>query len=442
MKQAPIDTIWRPFNYIFKKQITVGILLMLSVVIALVWANSPWRHSYHALWEIEFTIGTADYFLKKSLHHWINDALMSIFFFSVGLEIKREILAGELSSWREAALPAAAALGGMIVPAGIYLAINYQGEGVNGWGVPMATDIAFTLGIIALIGNRIPTALKVFLTALAIVDDIGAVLVIAFFYTASVDLNDLLIAGGFLVVMIGGNLLGIRNYFFYISVGIFGIWLAILFSGIHATIAGVLAALGIPSRTKIEMDKAVDKLDTLAEELDETEQIEGEFITEKQVRILNKVKTTSARAETVSQRLEYYLSPFVSFFIMPVFALANAGVEIQGDLLTLLTHPVSIGVMVGLLAGKFLGVSLFSHGAVALGMAQLPQGIRWKQLYGVALLAGVGFTMSLFITDLAFEKEQLASYAKVGILMASTLAALLGLGILYLSGEKSSQALH
>ncbi len=436
MNKEPIDHLWNPISRIFKHQITGGIVLILAVAIAMIWANSPFHHAYHALWETHFRVGTQSFFLDKSLHHWINDALMSIFFFSVGLEMKREVLEGELSSPRQAALPIAAALGGMLVPAAFYYLVNVSSGFTQGWGVPMATDIAFTLGLLALISKRVPVSLKVFLTALAVVDDLGAVLVIAFFYTAQIDWSDLLIAGLFLAIMFGANRLGVRSYLFYLIIGFFGLWMAILFSGIHATVAGVLAAFTIPSRTKVPKQHAVEEFKDLSKQLKKVNDLPGQFVAEEQIEVLENIKHTSNQAATVSQRLEYVLSPVITFLVMPIFALANAGVSLEGSLLTTFLHPISLGVFSGLLLGKILGVSVLSHLLIALGWGELPKNSTWLQLYGVAALAGVGFTMSLFISDLAFSEANFKTYAKVGVLFASGAAACIGLGILYFAKPK------
>jgi NhaA family Na+:H+ antiporter len=400
--------------------------LLLCTVVALVWANSSWANTYFNLWQTRITVGFGTAVLAKPLLLWINDGLMAVFFFVVGLEIKREILVGELASPRQAALPIAAALGGMLVPAALYFIINAGTESAAGWGIPMATDIAFALGVLALLGNRVPLALKVFLTALAIVDDIGAVLVIALFYTAEISLTSLLIGAVFLVCLVIANLAGARHPLIYALLGI-GLWLAFLKSGVHATVAGVLLAMTIPSKAPINTDEFLSRSRAMLDDFERTGE-SGDSVMTNAARqaALHTLERTCEQVATPMQRLEHALHSWVSFAIMPVFALANAGVSISGEFLATLTSRVSLGVALGLIIGKQVGILLFSWLAVRSRLAVLPHTVTWRQIYGAGWLGGIGFTMSLFIAGLAFVDASLLSAAKVGILTASTIAGIIG----------------
>ena len=425
-QKRPVDRIIRPFEEFAKMQASGGILLLGCTVLALVWANSPLAHQYNELWETHLKIGLGNWTLDKSLHHWINDGLMSIFFFVVGLEIKREMLEGELATARKAALPMMAALGGMLLPAILYLVFNAKSEGAVGWGIPMATDIAFALGILALLGNRVPVSLKIFLTALAIVDDMGAVLVIALFYTAEISWISLAIGGIFLIGMIVTNRIGSRHPVLYLILGICA-WIAFLKSGIHATIAGVLCAMTIPHSPAI---KTLEFAREGRRILDEFENAEDHGITpgtnEEQQAAVYALEVACERVQTPLMRLVHTMHPLVSFLIMPVFALANAGVTFDTGFMQTIFHPVSLGIIIGLVLGKQIGITLFSWLAIELGMASLPKGISISQIYGVSCLGGIGFTMSLFIAALAFEDGSLLSVAKLAILLASALSGLFG----------------
>ena len=427
---APIDQLMRPFQNFLEKEASGGILLLIFTVLALVWANSPFSDSYFHLWHTKLSIGLSNFNLNYSLHHWINDGLMAIFFFVVGLEIKRELLIGELSSLKKASLPIMAALGGMIFPALFYVVLNFGKEGISGWGIPMATDIAFAIGILALLGSKVPTGLKVFITALAIADDIGAVLVIAFFYTSNISIISLVFAGGVLLLLIIANFSGIRNLIVYSVLGII-LWLAFIFSGVHATIAGVLLAFTIPASSRINTAQFLSKGKKLLEDFDKAGE-EGPNVLSNEERqgIVQNLEDNCEKIMTPLQRYEHKLHPWVSFFIMPAFAFANAGVIISGNFLEELTNPVSIGIVTGLFLGKQVGISAFSWLSVKLKFASLPIGVTWKQIYSGGILAGIGFTMSLFIANLAFNSEQLLTISKVGILTASLLSGLIGFIIL------------
>lgn len=430
-EQPPIVAILSPFQQFIQSQTSGGFLLLSATVIALIWANSPYQAQYAELWKISLSVGIGNYHLEKSLLHLINDGLMAVFFFVVGLEIKREFLVGELSEPRQATLPLAAALGGMMVPASLYLALNRNGEGEMGWGIPMATDIAFVLGVLALLGKAIPLSLKVFLVALAIVDDLATVLVIALFYSSEISMTNLAIGGATLGLLVLSNFLGIRHPMVYGLVGVGGVWLAFLLSGIHATIAGVLVALTIPARPRIGREEFVQKIGHF---LDIFKQIgtpgPSVLANEKQSEVAEAVKVSGELVQTPLQRLEHHLQPWVSFVIMPIFALANAGIPFNQDLGASLIQPVSLGILVGLLLGKPLGIMVFSWIAVKSGLGRLPEGVGWRQIAGIGCLGGIGFTMSIFITNLAFRDSVLLTSAKASILLASLIAGIIGWCIL------------
>jgi NhaA family Na+:H+ antiporter len=425
-EQPPVERIVRPFQDFAHKQSSGGILLIIATLVALVWANSPWSESYAALWHTKLTVGIGDASISKDLTHWINDGLMAVFFFVVGLEIKREVLVGELSSVRNAALPVAAALGGAVVPAAIYLAFNVGTEGSAGWGIPMATDIAFALGVLALLGDRVPLALKVFLTALAIVDDIMAVLVIALFYTSEISWGALGVGALFLAALILANLIGVGRTVVYAVLGV-GLWLCFLLSGVHATIAGVLLALTIPAISFINPGAFLERSRYVLDRFEQAgEKGENVLANEERQAALHALNHAAYKLEPPLHELEHALHPWVVFAIMPIFALANAGVPLGGGIGEALTSPVAIGIVAGLLIGKQLGITLFAWLAVKSGLSVLPQGVTWRHVYGASWLAGIGFTMSLFITDLAFSDGSLVEAAKLGILAASLIAGAAG----------------
>ncbi len=406
-----------------------GIILIFAAITALIWANSAYYESYHYVWH-EFEVGFVwgDINMIGSLHHWINDGLMALFFFTLGLEIKREIMGGELSSLKKASMPIAAAIGGMLVPAIFYAIITINNpEVINGWGIPMATDIAFALGLLALLGKRVHINLKIFLTALAIADDLGAVMVIAVFYTESINYSELLSAAFFIGVLIIANLSGVRRTSFYGLIGLVGVWMVFVFSGVHATIAGVLIALTIPANTKIKENDYFNKLSKYLNKFNNEKPTDTKLLSSQQAHLLSKIDVLNDDAHTPLQKLEHSLHPFVAYFILPVFALSNAGVHIDGSVIEMLLHPISLGIIGGLVLGKFIGISLLSRLAVKLKIAVLPDGITWRQIYGVAFLAGIGFTMSIFISELAFNDEEQKQIAKVGIMAASLISAIIGM---------------
>ncbi|WP_337872423.1 Na+/H+ antiporter NhaA [Ignavibacterium sp.] len=421
-----IEKLLNPVQEFMHAETSGGIVLMICTIIALAWANSPFADSYHHLWHTYITFDFGGFVMKHSLHHWINDGLMVIFFFVVGLEIKRELLVGELSSAKKAALPVAGALGGMILPAIIYFSLNAGKEGIAGWGIPMATDIAFVVGIMALLGPKFPFSLKIFILALAIVDDIGAVLVIAIFYTAEISFTALLIAGGIVILLILFNRLGVRSLIVYTITGI-ALWLAFLKSGVHATVAGVLLAFTIPASSRINTNKFTNETRELLDEFDVSGEHGNNVLTnEKRLTLVQSIESNCEKILTPLQRFEHLLHPWVAFLIMPVFALANAGVSIGSGFTEALFNPISLGIILGLFLGKQLGIFGFSYIAIKLGLASKPEGVNYTKMYGAGILAGIGFTMSLFIANLAFASEELLNVAKVGVLTASLISGIIG----------------
>ena len=427
-EKEPIELILKPINEFLHKEASGGILLIIFTIIALVWANTSFSDSYHNLWHTHITISLGNLLtLDYPLHYWINDGLMVIFFFTVGLEIKRELLVGELSSLQKASLPIAGALGGMILPAVLYAIINAGGNGAGGWGIPMATDIAFVVGIMALLGPRIPLTLKIFVLALAIADDIGAVLVIAIFYTAEISISALIVGAIVLVVLIILNRLGTKSLLAYSLLGII-LWVAFLKSGVHATIAGVLLAFTIPASSRFDTKKFSDKVKEFIKHFDSTGDHWKNVLNnaERQNDVMA-IESSCQKVLTPLQRFEHGLHPWVSFLIIPIFALANAGVTLSGlNIFEALFSEISLGIILGLFVGKQLGIFGFSFLAVKLKLASLPQGVNWKNLYGAGILAGIGFTMSLFIASLAFNDPELLDLSKIGVLTGSVISGILG----------------
>jgi NhaA family Na+:H+ antiporter len=440
-RATPIERVLAPVHRLAHATTAGGLVLLLCAAVALLWANSPWAHSYHALWETPIVIGVGPLLARLTLQEAINDGLMAVFFFLVGLEIKREILVGELATARQAALPVAAAVGGMLVPALLFSIVNAGGDGARGWGIPMATDIAFALGVLAILGSRIPSSLRVFLSALAIADDLGAVLVIALFYTASVSWGALSAAGALLALSIGANAAGVRTPWAYAIIGL-ALWVAVLSSGVHATVAGVLLALTIPSRTRI--DEAAF-LHGARAALRDFEAACNPALTLLSSRAhqseLRRLERLTEQAQSPLARLEHALHGVVTFGVMPLFALANAGVSLHGGG-NLLATPVALGVLLGLVLGKPIGITLASWLAVRVNVAALPSGVSWRMLHGAAWLGGIGFTMSLFIAGLAFGgREDLLTAAKLGILLASVLAGVVGWLLLRMARRPAPEAL-
>ena len=437
MKTAPIDRwVINPIQKFINNSTTSGIVLFSSAFLAILIANSPWADEYHHLWELDFSVGFNGNFITKNLHHWINDGLMAIFFFVVGLELKREIIGGELRNPKNAILPIIAAIGGMLLPALIYYFFNQSGVTSDGWGIPMATDIAFALGVLYLLGDKVPLSLKVFLTALAIVDDIGAVLVIAFFYTSDINFVSLATGGVFMLVLIVSNIVGIRNTIYYGIIGIGGLWLAFLMSGVHATIAAVLAAMTIPADVKISEKIYTEKLQLLIAKFQKAKPNNNPTVTNNQLHIIEDIRICSKRALTPLQRLEHSMHPFVAFVVMPIFAFSNAGVVLSGDMFSQLNSSVFYGVFFGLILGKVLGVFGLVFLLVKLKWINLPDGMNNIHLLGVGFLASIGFTMSLFIGGLAFVNKEFIAQAKMGVLFASIVASFIGYIIIKYANRK------
>jgi NhaA family Na+:H+ antiporter len=456
-----------PFERFLRRTTAGGIILMGATVFTLLVANSPWGKVAHLLWEQPARIGIGAWQLETSLHHLVNDGLMAIFFLVVGLELKREILVGELSSLRDAALPVVAALGGMIVPAGIYYCFNPSGPLARGWGIPMATDIAFAVGILVLLAWRIPRNLIIFLTALAIADDLGAVLVIALFYSQTINLAALASSAAVLACLILLNRGGIRHALPYGLLGLL-LWFSLLESGIHATIAGVLLAFTIPARPAfqpLDFDLRLIQLQRsfhteavnscippgitdATERMTDNDPAEaansctsGQPLSNpRMAAIADSVEKAAKAVQSPLQRMEHILSPWVTFVIIPIFAISNAGIDLADlHLGEALRQPVTLGVIFGLVLGKFLGIGGFSWLAVKIGLGKLPGGVHWRHLFGVAWLGGIGFTMSLFISQLAFTNPALVEEAKLGILAASAISAVIGLIWLYRSAASPKQ---
>ena len=426
----PVERLLAPFREFSRASASGGLLLIGAAAVALLWANSAYADSYVGLWATEFTVSLGALTLSDSLLHWVNDGLMAIFFLAIGLELKREALVGELASPRRAALPIAAALGGAVVPAALFIAIVGEGAASRGWGVPMATDIAFALGILALLGRRAPLGLRIFVTALAIVDDLLAVLVIAIFYTGDLSVPALAAGLGVLAALVVANRIGVRRPLVYAALGL-ALWLAASESGIHATVAGVLLALTVPATTRLDSDAYVARAREHINDF-EGRTVGGEdATTEEHHAALWELEEATEQAQAPMLRIEHALHPWVSFLIVPVFALANAGVRVEMDLATALRDPISIGVILGLVIGKQLGITLGTLAVVRLGRASLPAGVGWRHIYGAAWLGGIGFTMSLFIAALAYgEGSPELALAKIGILAASVIAAIGGFAIL------------
>jgi Na+:H+ antiporter, NhaA family len=416
----PIELLASPFVRFARLEAGGGIVLLAGTVLALILANSPWQEGYHHILEGQVSVGVGRFVVSENRHEWINDGLMSLFFFLVGLEIKREILVGELSSFRRAAFPFAAALGGMIVPASLYLAVT-RGAGVqHGWAVPISTDIAFALGLLTFLGNRVPLSLKVFVTALAIVDDIFAVLVIAVFYTKEINYISLLLGIVCILLSAGANALGVRKPIVYGVIGIFA-WFGVLNSGVHATIAGILLAFTIPATTFLDRTEFLRESRSLLDQLESAPSDSFEQHT-----IIHTMERNVELAESPLHRIEHQLQPWISFLVIPLFAFANAGVNIGANIVPALHHPVSWGITLGLVVGKPLGICLFGYLAVKAGLASLADNVSWRQVLGGGCLCGIGFTMSLFVTTLAFEEDAIVNIAKIAILAASVVSGIAG----------------
>jgi len=418
------------FEWFVHSEVTGSILLLACTLIALVWANSPWAGVYDDLLHTYIGVSWGDAVFKLNLHHWINDGLMVIFFFVIGLEIKRELVVGELSSFEKASLPVAAALGGMVVPALFFVFLNYGGDAARGWGIPMATDIAFALGVLAIFGKRAPLGLKVFLTALAIADDLGAVAVIALYYTEKIDFGALGVAAIFLVALVAANRFKVRRIGILLGLMV-AVWLAVFASGVHATIAGILLAMVIPVRPEMNIKQFISNAEACLEKAKEKLESGSCIVTDsEQLNTVGVIHTRAGETLPTGLMLEHYLHPVQVWLILPLFALANAGVPLGGNLTEVLTSPLALGIIAGLVVGKPLGVFLMSWLVVRTGMGRLPAGVTWAQVVGAGCLAGIGFTMSLFVSDLAFDDPALITAAKIGILAASLISGIIGFVIL------------
>jgi len=416
-----------PFEHFLHAQTTTGLVLIIMTLLALIVANSPLNEAYEHLIHTKLSFSIGSLHLTHSLHHWINDGLMAIFFFLIGLEIKREILVGELSNIKVAILPILAAVGGMVVPALIYTALNTGTVGANGWGIPMATDIAFAISALVLLGRRVSPALVTFLVALAIVDDLGAVIVIALFYTAQINFEFLFLAAAMFLLMLMLNRFGIRAMLPYFLLGIV-MWFFMLESGVHATIAGVIAAFAIPSKPKIPPVDFASHTKNLLQEYENYPVATDHTMHEKQKAILQNLKDRINAVVSPAGQLEQSLHLPVSLIIIPIFAFANAGIAIDfSSIDKIIFEPVSLGIILGLLVGKILGIAGTAFIAIKSGIAKLPQNSSMSQVFGVAALGGIGFTMSIFVADLAFiDNPELIFQAKIGILTASLCAGALG----------------
>lgn len=409
-------------DFIHTEEIS-GIILFIAAVVAVVWSNSPWAELYFRFWETVLTIGVGPFSVSENLQHWVNDGLMAIFFFVVGMEVKRELVHGELSELRRAALPVAAALGGMVVPALLFLGFNAGSDGVRGWGIPMATDIAFALGVLALLGGQIPSVVRIFLLTLATVDDIGAILVIAIFYTENLSFIALEVSLLLLGIIFALQRSQVRSHLIYVLIAVL-FWVSVLKSGIHATIAGVLLGFLVPAHPYFSRSTFVESAESLLSRCKE-KIIQGDR--DHSEVLLGQLEELVRGTEAPLERLERQFHPWVSYIILPLFALANSGIALSGDVVrTAVSSPVTLGIMVGLLVGKLVGVVGASWLAIWLRIATpLPQ-VTWSYLVGIGLLAGIGFTVSLFITGLAFEEAALVANAKIGVFVASIIAGLGG----------------
>lgn len=425
----------RPFEAFASLEASGGILMLLMTAAALIWVNSSLQPYYKELLHFPISLGVGDLRFERSIHFWINEILMTIFFFVVGLEVKREVLVGELASIRQAALPAAGALGGVVVPALIYYLLNQGTPAERGWGVPMATDIAFVLGALAVLRSRLPASLAVFLVSLAIFDDLCAVVVIALFYSSDLQLHLLGYAALVLALLAGINVLGFRRPLPYVLLGIV-LWVLVYKSGIHATVAGVFLALTIPCRSAFDTCAFADSAGEVIGEFDSQEACGYTLhLHERNQAVIRTLEEMCHRMEPPLQRMEHFLHPWVTFAIMPLFALANAGVGLHwGFLRDALASSESLGIILGLFAGKQVGIFVAVWLAVKSGAALMPEGVNFKHVYGGAILCGIGFTMSLFIAELSFPDPELLAGAKIAILVASVLSGLVGMLVLYFAG--------
>jgi NhaA family Na+:H+ antiporter len=436
-KRSLIDTIVDPFHRFFKIEVFGSVLLLIAAAAALLWANSRWGNYYFGLWENDLSFKIKDFILSKSFIDWINDGLMAIFFFVIGLEIKREIMVGELSTLKKGALPIIAALGGMIIPAIIYLYVNKDINTESGWGIPMATDIAFSLGVLGLLGKRVPVGMKVFLLAFAIVDDLGAVVVVTLFYSSDINLNFLIIGLGIYFILVLFNQLKVRNYHIYV-IGGFIVWYMFSRSGIHPTIAGVLIAFTIPLRRRVRIPVFKHRMNKNLEEFSGKAGTYKITLNKVQLAAIDNMEDEIENVQSPLQFLEYKLHGFVAYIIIPVFAFANAGVILYSSRVQDIFSSLSFNIELSLILGKLAGIFIFSWISIKIGIASLPENTGWINLIGLGLLGGMGFTMSLFITNLAFSDPGLINYAKIGIIVASLISGVLGYLVLRFSLNKQN----
>lgn len=436
----------KPILKFIRNEINAGIVLIFATLLALVFANTPLSDFYFNVFEKTYINFKFEFWeLSKPLYYWINDGLMAIFFFLIGLEVKREVKIGELSTPQKALLPTVAAIGGMVVPALFFIMFNSGDEvRVNGWAIPMATDIAFALGVITLLGKRVPLELKVFLTSLAVVDDIGAVLTIAVFYTADISYFYLITALVVWLVMFILNKAGLRSIWIYILIGILGVWYPLLKSGVHATIAGVLVAFTIPLGRKYEVETFVNDIKGSLKQFCHYHKKENESIlTSEQYDSIDDIQRYCDRVSSPLQKLEHSLHNVTFYFIMPVFAFANTGIRFDDfDLKLLITNNLPLGIFWGLVAGKVVGISLFVFIFTKLKLIKIPKKISLQQIIGAGFLAGIGFTMSIFITELAFHKDELITISKVSILLASLVSGIIGYLIIRFDKQKEQNITH
>ncbi|KOH43868.1 Na+/H+ antiporter NhaA [Sunxiuqinia dokdonensis] len=427
-----IQKIITPFQKFVKIESFSGILLLFATILALVWANSPFAHLYESLWDYKMGFTSEGFTLSKPLILWVNDGLMAIFFFLIGLEIKRELLIGELNSVKKAAFPFFGALGGMIVPVALFLFLNTNPETAQGWGIPMATDIAFSLAILNVLGKRVPLALKVFLTAFAIIDDLGAVIAIAVFYSSGIYWSLLFYAFGLLALLFLLSYLKVYSKYVFFIVGVV-VWVLFLKSGIHPTIAGVLMAFTIPISQRVDVRSYTESISGVLQGLKVSKEQTVPILTHDQIEQLDELEDMTGRVQSPLQHLEHRLHNWVAYLVIPVFALANAGITISTDVQ--LDTSLILHIVIGLFVGKGVGVSLFAIMGKKLKLVDFPEGVNYRNIIGVALLAGVGFTMSIFISNLAFTDPAIADSAKVGILVGSFISGLAGYSFLYFNSK-------
>ena len=435
---------YKPYQWFFNEEVVGSVLLLFASVSAVIIANSMYYKTYEHWLHLDISLSLGNLGYSNSLLHWINDGLMALFFFTVGLEIKREILVGELATPKMALLPIFAAAGGMLVPGVIYTAFNYGKPGMAGWGIPVATDIAFSLGAIAILGRRLPLGLRIFLSAFAIADDLGAVVIIAAFYTKTIVIPYLVAGLICVLILLIANMLWVRWLPFYMVVGIIT-WACVMGSGIHATVAGVVVAMLVPARGKYNIVLFVKNVRRIIDNMSTNRHIDGYwfsiFMKSEHLNSVHALETACHNVATPLQRLEHALHPWVIFVIMPLFAFFNAGLPLHDiPLSTAAVHPVTLGCLLGLFIGKPVGISLASYLAVRTGVADLPSGVKWAYIIGAGMLGGIGFTMSLFISGLSFVDASLLNYSKLGVLVGSILSASAGLILLYIASGRDSHA--